>query len=478
MDNTETLTINSFRGGIVEQGRLGPRGAFQYGQGLDIRSGEDSLKCQQSLKKDSGSVVTDLPLAIFPSSDGAIYAFGDTGKIYRKSGGTWTLKYTDGDGKITGAIEYVSTAESWILYATQTKLKKITLTNAGGTWSGNITTVGTFTNGLSGNLHTMWEALGVIFILDGDTVALYDYQDVANFSALLLPTGTQATTIKDRGSSTDRVVIGSGSVLGKGNIFQWDRLADSWFGKKDSQGRVINAMEWLEGGLLAQVGGNGQMKYWNLNEFYPFKRIPGTDTSNPGSSCIHNSIVHIGMNGGTKNGVYTVGRFDKNDSISLNLEYIPSHGKLTGTEIGAVNSDGETLYVGWKDGSTYGIDIIDTENKAPAVYESMLLNMSKGQMDKLVEVIKIETISLPAGCSYAVKWRSSVLTGNEVDTWNVLDLRNGSDFDQDVDGSTGGAFKCGGQGETFEVRIDLTPNGNLTPEIRSINLYFDFLNGI
>lgn len=484
MDRMNTLTINDFRGGIVEQGRRGPRGSFKFAQGLDIRSGENTLKCQQAMKKDSASTVTDLPLVIIKGSDGNKYAFGDTGKIYRKIGtGAWALVHTDSDGKITGAAEFTSTSDTFIFYATQTKFKKITLANAGGTWASNVSDVFTFTNGNADDFHTMWEALGVLFCADGDLLTIYDYDDAYNPAGLRLSTGQRIKTLRDRGGNgQDRIIMGTTmATFAKGYLFQWDRLADSWFGKKDSQGNGINAMEWLEGGAIAQVGTNGNLKYWNLSEFSPFKRIPGTGSAYPGAICIHKEMPHIGMNGGTKNGVYSVGRFDKNDPISINLEYVPSYDTINNPNavIGSLLSDDEDLYIGWYDGTNYGIDITDQDNKADGVYESMLLNMDKSQMDKLVEYIKAETISLPENTSYAIKWRSSQTTGNEdADGWNTCDTENAGDTDIDTEDSTKGILKCGGQGETFEVRVELTPDGNNTPEIRSINLYFDFLSGL
>jgi len=473
MENLNVLTISDYRGGIIEQGRKGPYGSFKFGYGLDIRSGENTLKCQQALKKDSGSVVVDLPLVIIKGSDGYKYAFGDAGNIYRKKTTTWEKVYTDGDGRISGAVEYTSTSGTYILYATPSNVKKITLANAGtqSDWTSYLTTVGAFTNGSTEDWHTGWEGIGVVFFMDGDRIFEYDYADAYNANALRLPTHQGAKTIRDR---NDRIVM----CTGLGYLFQWDRLADSWFGKKDSQAGVVNAFEWFEGGALAQVGQKGNVKFWNLNEFYPFRRIPGTQTSYPGATCIHNEIIHMGMNGGAKNGVYAIGRFDQNDPISINLEYIPSHGKLTGTEIGALCSDGDDIYVGWKDGTDYGIDVTDQDNKASAIYESLRLNMSKEQMDKLVSIVKIEMLSLPDGCSVTVKFKSTTLTGNEdADGWNQAELEGG-DTSVDTAGATEGIFQAGAQGETYEVRVELTPNGNDTPEILSINNYFSFLNAL
>lgn len=475
MDGYETLTINDFRGGIIEEGRRGPRGASKYVQGLDIRTGENVLKCQQKLKKDSSTTVTDLVLVFVTASDGNKYAFGDTGKIYRKTAGTWSLVYTDADGRISGAVEFKSTTGVWLMYATRTKFKKILLSTAGGTWT-TPTTVGTFTNGIAGDFHTMRDAIGTVIINDGDVLALYDYEDAFNNAALRMPTGTKGRCMADR---KNRVYIGDkNEVLKRGTMLEWDRIQPSWIDKEDAKGNGINAMEWFEQGALCQVGSNGQLKYFNLATISPFRRIPDTGLANPEAICTHNEITHIGMTGGTRDGVYSVGRVDNNDPISIALEYVPSHGKLTGCEIGALISDGEDLYVSWKDGSTYGIDVVDQENKAVGVFESLRMNMSRPQVDKLVEYIKLTILDMPEGTSVKVQWRSSA---DGYTAWKDTELANGDVVtgasEEDDDGSKI-IFKAGAQGEEYEVKLTLTPNGNATPKVLSINNYFTFLGGI
>ena len=112
--------IKGFRGGIADDAYKGVTGSFRFGYGLNIRSETDTLKCNQALKKDSGSVVTYLILFFVPATNGNLYGFGDTGNIYRKDGGdgTWSLVYTDPDGAITGAAEYTNNnwSDSYIPY--------------------------------------------------------------------------------------------------------------------------------------------------------------------------------------------------------------------------------------------------------------------------------------------------------------------------------------------------------------------------
>lgn len=478
MDDLDTLSIENFNGGISPLANKGVRGSFAFGRGLNIRE-NNTLKCNQALKKDSGSVVVDLVLAMFKASDGNTYAFGDTGKIYRKSAGTWALAHTDADGKITGACEFKSTSNTFILYATRTKLKKITLANAGGTWSGNIVEVGSFTNGIDGDFHTMRVAIGVVIVNDGDVLAMYDYDDAFAPTALRMSTGTKGRCLLDR---NNRVIVG-GKENDDGKFITWLRTADSWEDKKSAQGAQVNAMGFLEAGVMAQVGNAGKLKYWNFGETVPLTTIPGTASAYPGAVAEYNTITHIGMNGGTKNGVYSLGRLDLNDPRALNLEYIPSHGKLTGTEIGALCNDGTDLLVSWKDGSTYGIDIIDNANKAVAVYESLKLTMGKANMDKLYRMVKILLAEpLPAGCSVSLKYRATKVTAQEAaaddaDGWvptTMSDERSAINQENE----TKGIFNLEGQGEKLDIQITLTPSGNLTPEVDSAHIGFTFDNGI
>lgn len=477
MDDQDVLTITDFNGGISPKKGKGVRGSFAFGYGLDIRE-NNTLRCNQALKKDSASVVVDLVLAMFTASDGAKYAFGDTGKIYRKaSGGSWELKHTDSDGKITGACEFTSTSNTFILYATQTKLKKITLANAGGTWSGNITEVGSFTNGNANDFHTMRVAIGVVIINDGDVLALYDYEDATNFAALRMPSGTRGKALLDR---NDRVIVGAKmATLPEGYFITWDRLADSWNSKKSAQGDGVNGMGFLEQGIMAQVGNAGRLKYWNFGDTSPLTRVPGTASSYPGAWGEYKTMTHFGMNGGEKNGVYSLGRLDLNDPRALNLEYVPSHGKLTGTEIGAICADGDDLYVSWKDGDTYGIDITDSENKATARYESLKMNMGKAQTEKQFRGIKVVLEDpLPEDCSITAYYRATRPQGEEIteadaDGWILASQGDGQDSFDDA-GESKAIFNIEGTGEDYEFALVLVPNGNDCPEVQSVSNFFTF----
>lgn len=460
MENYQNYFIKDFKGGISSEGHRGPRGSFKYGENLNIRGQDNTLTCNQALKADSGAVVVDLVLAFVKGSDGNVYAFGDMGKIYRKSSGTWSEVY-DEEVKITGAAQFKNNDGSdnyinYLYWATQTKLKRIKLSDAGGTWAGNVEEHGTFKRGSADFLHTMRVGVGVLMITDGEYLALTDYEGGFNNHALELSSGDVGKALLDR---DDRIIIGAeGEALPEGWIFTWDRFADSWVTKRNAQGISVNGMAFLEGGVILQVGDEGKIRYYNLLESSPLKQIPETENTKPGAIVNYKTIPHIGMNG-DKGGVYSLGRLDKNDPIALNLEY-----KVTG-EIGALLADGDDLYVSWKNGANYGISITDDSNKAEATYQGLEFDAGQPQNDKIFNIIKIHTLPIPKDCEVKVYYK----TTNET-SWVETQLADGEDAI--TEGMVKGVYMIEGQGERYEVRVDLIPDGNNTPEVLSINTYF------
>jgi len=459
--------IEDFRGGIANHRKKGPRGSFRYGQGLDIHNGDGVLKCNQALKKDSGSVVVDLPLTIFRGSDGAVYAFGDTGKIYRKpNGGSWSVAYTDTDGKITGASEYENNDGAgnyirYIYWATQSKLKRLKLTEAGGTWSP--TEVGTFKVGDANHYHTMRVAAGWLMVADGDRVCIVDREDAFNNEALRISTGNVIKALLDK---DDKLIMGTRDDVLDGWVFVWDRLLDTWSSKTPVQAREVNALGFLEGGVIVQTGSDGLFKVWNYQDSHPLKSIPETESLYPGAIDEYGGMLHIGMNGGDRCGLYTMGRRDKNEPLALNLEYVPSHGKTESVEIGAIGKDGDDMYISWKDGSTYGIDIIDHDNKAEGIFEGLEFDNKSPETTKLFSTIKIVSSVLSTNSEIAVKYRT-----NRDSSWKEAIMSDGRTNMEE--GDMIGIFNAQAHGESYQVRVEITPDGNTSPEIYSINNYFN-----
>lgn len=488
MADLQSFTIDQFNGGISDLSNRGVKGSFKFGFGLNLRSTSAALTCNQALKKDSGSTVTDLILFGVSGSDGNFYGFGDTGKIYKRtSGGTWTLEATDPDGKVWGATEFEHNNGSGsyvphMVWATQTKLKKVVL-SAG---FGSIATVGTLFKGESGQWHTMITALGVLLYCDSDRLGILDYEAAFNNNALQLPGGIYAKALID---SADIVIIGASEKekQRRGFLFTWDKIQDSWITKKDIQAQGVNSLNFLESGLLVQ--GGQELKYWDTVNLLPLKQVPGGGQSYPGAQSNYNGIAHFGIYGGTKNGVYGYGRRDKNSPIALNLEYLitPVASKATlalkeaaiasgNYEIGMVHNHQGTLLVSWKDNSggspVYGVDIIDTANKATAVYESLEFDAGSPYADKRFSPIKIVTKPLPANTSVEVYYR----TNNAADWVQAKTDRKSTSMTGT--GKTKEIFSIGGSGEIYEVKIVLNPSGNTAPEVLAIHNFFSIMGAM
>lgn len=333
------------------------------------------------------------------------------------------------------------------------------------------------------NIHTGRKALGDAIFCDGQRLTLYDYQDSFNNEALTLPDGTSGKVLldySDEGVARIAVVAESSSGC---LMITWDGLADSWLTKKTLKSNSIYNMGFLEGGIIA-LSENGNLKYWNFSDSYPYKDVPGVESGLPGAVAEFKGKSHFGWSG-SKGGVYSIGRNERSRPIAINLEYLPSPviaGDTTADEItyGAIASDGDELYVAWKynDGEedVFGMDIIDENNKAPAIYESLKMDGGRPESEKGYKQIKVVAETIPEGCSVVVQYRSTRLSGSEEEGWNDAEQSDGGTGL--VAGDIKGIFDIEAYGEEYEVRVTLNPSGNSTPEVKSITTFFEFDNDL
>ena len=134
--------LKSFKGGKSDYSDRGIYGSFKASKNLDIRGTEDVLTCNYALVADgtgasgADTIVTDLINFWVNATDGNTYAFGDTGKIYKRtSAGVWSNVYTDTDGEITGAYEWFDPTTSYLYWTTSTKLHRHVIT---GNWTTDV----------------------------------------------------------------------------------------------------------------------------------------------------------------------------------------------------------------------------------------------------------------------------------------------------------------------------------------------------
>ena len=452
--------IKSWRGGLSDEDSRGIKGSFKYGQSLSIHKRADTLSCGQKMIKESGTIVTDLILWSISASDGNSYHFGDTGKIYKRtSAGVWSLVYTDANGKINGAEEWNGN----LYWATDTNLSKKPFPGASD-WSD-----------VSHNWQVLdsapWHSMvvgagnqGDLFICNNDKLAMVDYSGVFTNEAVKIIPGN---IIQCLISNDEDIIFGSKMADSeKGYLWAWNTLLQAWRKRKKIPVKGVNALVMSEI-MIAQAGSNGETFFTNFVNTLPIITFPDGGQVNPGGVTNKGNLAMFGVYGSDKCGIYSYGRTAKNRPFALNLDYVLSPNKLADIEIGAIKVVGDDLLASWKDGTTYGVDVVDQNNKANAIFEGLDFDGNRPDIKKQPAFITILTKPLPTGCSIKAKYRI-----DKKGDWIYAKLGDGSDSFS-TEGLTEAVFNVGGEGTILEVGVELFSNGNDSPEVLNINLKFN-----
>lgn len=485
--------LKSFLGGQSDYEDKGIAGSFKAGMNLDIRKQKDTLSCGQALKDDvTAGTITGKPYFIVPCSDGNTYILCNDGKIFRRnSSGGYLLVYTDAQeaGNIIGAAEWFSVAGwTYLMWATPTRLNIKKLAGPAYTqtepWNDvNVADTGAWpkTNLTSATWHTMTIANGVLEICNGNVMAVVGYDmSYSNNGVALIP-GNNAKCIIERGKYG---IIGctNGNSKDESAFFAWDGIGLHWNDKEIIKFGNLNSMIDTEM-AIAQMGSNGQIFISDFNNPMPFRQIRGGGSSNPDGVTSYHGMALMGIFGNTNsinsvlaNGIYSIGRINKNAPLVLNLEY-----QLTCDEIYSVKVVSTDILVAYKDGSNYGIKKVDTANKATAVYQTLDLIAPMGSnkysipLGRLLnwERIDLQCEALPADCKIECWYKIDKNTtgGANNDGW-IQSNMDGEGVQFSTTGMQNAVFYVGEKGRVLEIMLKLIPSGNTTPEINEANAYF------
>ena len=187
------------------------------------------------------------------------------------------------------------------------------------------------------------------------------------------------------------------------------------------------------------------------------------DTIAHGSHTIYDNMIYLA----TKKGVYSFGKKNRNYPTVPNLEYITSQG-VDVDAIGAIHGTSSTLYVAWKKGLTYGIDMIDANTKqAQGILETLVLS-EKGTLR--VEKAEFFFDKLPANTSIQIKYKKD----GDVD-WQVIKDPDGNALITTSNSLTKDKVPLGFQCKTLQFQILLNSSGNNAPTFRGIEVYIDIV---
>jgi len=468
------LNINSFSGGISSGSKIGLAGSFRFGQGLDIHSDPDILAVSPATTKDSASVVVDLP--VFGTTNTVntnIYFLGNAGKLYRNASGTYTIVNTystaQGMGFFTGTNEVIfcsGDTEYMLNPATDAVSTGRTLETA--------------------DFHPVEAFLDKVFIGNGREIIStdgsgIDYDSDTEGGGIGIEFGYKVRCLKNLG---DWLFIGAtADNSSNARYYLWDGVSDNYNYAKTLKGEDgINSCEVSDdGAVVISAGKNGNIyRLTGLDTtLAKIKTIPlvgagSTIEVYPQAMANHQGRVLLGLSAGTsttaKRGVYSWASHSSQYAKTLNCEYAISTGTITGTttQIGCLLSVNTTaLYIGWRDGSTYGIDKVDgTGTQATADYQSLIFDAGKPFLRKFFKLFKITL--------------AKVLATGEVITLSYKKDRGDwttiGTIDYSVDGAVfektfkpANVLKC----RELEIRLAIANASTTAPDIDNIAIEYD-----
>src|SRR3972149_537280 len=472
MATKKVWLIDRFWGGISESPKEGPRGSFDYGDRLDIRTDLSALGVQVKTTKDSSTTITDLPKWIeHDAVNDKTYAYGDDGKFWEESAGSWS------------ALTAPTTAagQGMRIWNDYVYLRKTSVIARYGLLSGSPTLTQSWqsTNVQTENDHApIVEFLGNLYFANGRFLAEWD-DTTFTYNKLTLPIGWKIRAMAVIG---DLLAMGGwkGSNVydyEKGFLWFWNGTDDGVSSFLEITDGAINAMYVIDNNLYYVAGSVGNLFLYNGN-ITKLRQLTNLLTGDdylevfPGAMSSHKGDIFIGTAGKTDStaitqGVYSYGRTSKNYPTALNIPHIISTNTKTGTtlKIGAVHSVGPNeLYIGWEDTTaTNGIDRISgTATYTTAIWHSLIFDDDDPHIKKELDSIKFTFKELAANESFDFYYR---LDRNS--SWTSLGTA-------DTDGDTEKYFPITLMytWKEIQLRADLKTSGSTSPELLSAAVVF------
>ena len=467
------LSIDYFNGGISSGSKIGLRGSFRWGQGLDIHSDPDRLQIMPKSTKDSGTTVTDLILFGANNTVNANrYFLGDAGALYKRtSAGVWSKlsTYTNAQGmgffSGTNKVFFVSGNTEYQLDP-----------------SGDSVNSGRSLN--SATWHPVETFLDKVFLGNGRELIS---TDASNINLDSTTTGAGITVdfnykIKVLKNLGNWLFIGATSDNSSdARYFLWDGFSDKYNDACALKGEDgINAVEVADDGtVLIHAGKQGHV-YQLVGVDAPLsklKELPRVEKDKtievyPGSTANHQGRTLFGLSTGTsvtaERGVYSYTSTDKNYSKTFNMDYAISTGTTTGItlQIGCLlSANTNELFIAWRDASTYGVDLIDgTGVQAVSVYETLIHDDNAPYRRKYYKNFKVKLAGdLATGEVLTLSYKA-----DRASSWTSIGT-----LDFSIDGAVNvKRFKPDIKAFELETRLVGANSGSTAPSVDNLAILF------
>jgi hypothetical protein len=374
------IVIDKFFGGLSLGSKRGQDGSFRYGLGLNYTDDPDHITATKALVKDSGTTVVDLVKWI-TSYNALVYSIGSGGRIYKNNAGSYSVLRTvsncTGQGlEIYGAYMY---------YRQNSQVGRMALSGESFTDNWQTTNVQTVID-----YAPIRSFLNLLLIANGRYLGTWD-DSTWTYNRLTFPAGWHIRDISVMGEYAVLAVNDNEDITlaKRGLLFFWDGTSTTYnFMSEVNEGGGISSIQADQNSVFIFASGKGNIyKYNGIPN--KVKKIPYIGSGStiyiyPGADTNFNGKCYFGLAGGTSTtayrGIYSWGQPELGYPAGLNLENAISTGTTqgTGVDIGAVKSIGNDMYVGWKDGTSYGIDKLSTTtNNLSVTYDSLIVTTNK-----------------------------------------------------------------------------------------------------
>jgi hypothetical protein len=368
------ITIEKFFGGLSLGSKSGPDGSCRFSQGLNYKDDPDHITSNKALAKESSTVVVDLPKWI-TSYNALVYAYGSGGRIYQNSAGTYTVLRTVANSTGQGLEVY----GDYLYYRQNAQVGRMKLADNSFTDNWQTSNVQTVTD-----FSPLKAFMNLLLIANGRYLGTWN-ESTWVYNKLTFPKGYHIRDIGVMGEYAVLAVNDNEDITKakRGFLFFWDGTSSTYnFFTEVLEGGGVSSIQANQENVYIFAGSSGNIYKYNGNT-NKVKKIPFIGSSTvyvyPGAETNYKGLCLFGLGGGASTtvyrGVYSYGQPEIGYPEGLNFEYPISTGTVQGTtlEIGAIQSVGSDLYVGWRDNTTYGIDKLSTTNQLSITYESLII---------------------------------------------------------------------------------------------------------
>lgn len=323
--------------------------------------------------------------------------------------------------------------------------------------------------------HPMTEVNLVLYIGDRNFVHQVDTNVFTN-KALDIPVGYRASALGKIGTD---LLVGTiiATTISRCNIYRWDTYSGSFLNEDTVYEPGINAFLQADNYVIVNAGLSGSLYSYDGAKLKFYKRIPGSYSPTATAQIYPNAVglfkgflplfgISNVSGDPCDEGVYSLGGYDSNYNVVLNLEFPTSnvdgngYPQLTGIEIGAMIVSGNNVYMSWAYNSTYGIDKLDYSNKIAKPFLETRVILADPSKFTTYRGWNAGYKSMPSGCSVSFYYKKNHAVSYATDFTTINDTDRAKYY---VEAGTLDA-------RALQLRFEGVTSGNNGPEIEEIDI--------